>query len=61
MHRSDTDSCLTFGPGQALGTTEAELLETYPTLSAADLANAWAYACAHHEEIDQQIHANETA
>jgi hypothetical protein len=30
-------------------------------LRAEDLANAWAYACAHREEIAQQIHANETA
>jgi hypothetical protein len=30
-------------------------------LRAEDLANAWAYARAHREEIAQQIHANETA
>jgi uncharacterized protein (DUF433 family) len=44
-----------------LGTSEAELLRSYPTLRAEDLANAWAYARAHREEIEQQIHANETA
>jgi len=43
-----------------LGTSEAELLRSYPTLRAEDLANAWAYARAHHEEIDSQIIANET-
>jgi uncharacterized protein (DUF433 family) len=44
-----------------LGTSEADLLRSYPTLRAEDLANAWAYARAHREEITQQIHANETA
>jgi uncharacterized protein (DUF433 family) len=43
------------------GTSEAELLRSYPTLRAEDLANAWAYARAHPEEIEQQILANETA
>ncbi|MEG3850784.1 DUF433 domain-containing protein, partial [Microcoleus sp. herbarium19] len=32
-----------------LGISEAELLEDYPTLRAADLANAWAYAEAYPE------------
>jgi uncharacterized protein (DUF433 family) len=44
-----------------LGTSEADLLRSYPTLRAEDLANAWAYARAHQEEIEQQIFANETA
>jgi uncharacterized protein (DUF433 family) len=44
-----------------LGTSEADLLRSYPTLRAEDLANAWAYARAHREEIEHQIHANETA
>src|SRR6266705_41806 len=33
-----------------LGASEAELLRAYPTLRAADLANAWAYVRSHHEE-----------
>lgn len=44
-----------------LGTSEADLLRSYPTLRAEDLANAWAYARAHQEEIDLQILENETA
>ena len=44
-----------------LGASEAELLRSYPTLRAEDLINAWAYARAHPEEIDQQIIENETA
>ncbi|MFQ5740007.1 MAG: DUF433 domain-containing protein [Acidobacteriota bacterium] len=44
-----------------LGTSEADLLRSYPTLRAEDLADAWAYARAHQEEIEQQILANETA
>jgi uncharacterized protein (DUF433 family) len=44
-----------------LGTSEADLLQCYPTLRAEDLANAWAYVRRHREEIDRQIHENETA
>ena len=44
-----------------LGTSEADLLRSYPTLRAQDLANAWAYARAHQEEIEHQIQVNETA
>ena len=46
---------------QRLGTSEADLLRSYPMLRAEDLAQAWAYARAHREEIEQQILANETA
>lgn len=44
-----------------LGTSEAELLRSYPTLRAEDLANAWAYVRSHREEIEQQIRENEAA
>lgn len=44
-----------------LGTSEAELLQCYPTLRAEDLANAWAYVRSHREEIEQQIQENEIA
>lgn len=44
-----------------LGTSEAELLRSYPTLRAEDLANAWAYVRAHHDEIERQIRENEAA
>ena len=44
-----------------LGVSEADLLRSYPTLRADDLANAWAYVRLHREEIDQQIRANEEA
>jgi uncharacterized protein (DUF433 family) len=44
-----------------LGKTEADLLQAYPTLRAEDLTNAWAYARSHLEEIQQQIHENESA
>jgi uncharacterized protein (DUF433 family) len=46
---------------QRLGMSEAELLRNYPTLRAEDLANAWAYARQHREEIEQQIVDNKTA
>jgi uncharacterized protein (DUF433 family) len=44
-----------------LGTSEADLLHAYPTLRAEDLANAWAFARAHKDEIEQQIRENEAA
>ena len=42
-----------------LGTSEAELLHSYPTLRAEDLANAWAYYRSHRDEIELQIYENE--
>jgi uncharacterized protein (DUF433 family) len=42
-----------------LGTSESELLRSYPTLRAEDLANAWGFVRSHREEIDRQIEANE--
>ncbi len=44
-----------------LGSSEATLLQAYPTLRAEDLTNAWAYARAHPNEIQQQIRENEEA
>jgi uncharacterized protein (DUF433 family) len=44
-----------------LGASEADLLRSYPTLSAEDLANAWTYARDHREEIARQIVGNEEA
>lgn len=44
-----------------LGTSEADLLRSYPSLRAEDLANAWAYARSHSEEIEAQIRENEAA
>lgn len=44
-----------------LGTSEADLLKSYPTLRAEDLINAWAYYRAYRDEIDRQIQENEGA
>lgn len=44
-----------------LGASEADLLRSYPTLRAQDLANAWAYYRTHKDEIDHQIAENEEA
>lgn len=44
-----------------LGWSEARILENFPTLRAADLVNAWAYAAAHRSELDQAIRENEEA
>jgi len=44
-----------------LGTEEAEILQSYPTLHAEDLAQAWNYVRSHREEIDRQIRENEDA
>lgn len=42
-----------------LGWTEVTILENFPSLRAADLVNAWAYADAHVEELDKAILANQ--
>jgi uncharacterized protein (DUF433 family) len=47
--------------GRRLGVSEGDLLRSYPTLRAEDLANAWAYARVHPEEIDRAIAENEAA
>lgn len=44
-----------------LGTSEAEILQAYPSLRAEDLINAWAYYDAHKAEIEDQIAENEAA
>jgi uncharacterized protein (DUF433 family) len=44
-----------------LGVNERDLLDSYPSLRAEDLANAWAYARVHAAEIDALIQANEEA
>jgi uncharacterized protein (DUF433 family) len=44
-----------------LGMSEADILRSYPTLRAEDLANAWAYERSHREEINLQIAENEKA
>jgi uncharacterized protein (DUF433 family) len=43
------------------GATDAHILEGHPDLSAADLANAWAYADAHFDEIETAILEQEEA
>ena len=42
-----------------LGASDVRILQDFPHLSAADLANAWAYAEAHPEEIEAAIARNE--
>ncbi|HBD08024.1 MAG TPA: hypothetical protein DCZ69_07155 [Syntrophobacteraceae bacterium] len=44
-----------------LGMSEADILRSYPTLRAEDLANAWAYYRTHRTEIDDEIKGNEAA
>ena len=51
----------TLEQARRLGVSEADLLHSYPTLRAEDLANAWAYVRAHRDEIDEQISENEAA
>lgn len=41
-----------------LGISEAQLLDDYLHITAADLVNAWAYADAHPEEVEAAIRAN---
>jgi len=44
-----------------LGMSDADLLESYPSLFISDLLNAWNYYKLHQDEIDQQIIDNEEA
>ncbi len=44
-----------------LGVSERDLLDSYPSLRAEDLVNAWSYARIHVNEIDMRIRANEEA
>jgi uncharacterized protein (DUF433 family) len=46
---------------QRQGASEAYILEDYPTLSAADLVNAWLYAETHPDEIEFAIQRQEAA
>jgi uncharacterized protein (DUF433 family) len=41
-----------------LGYSEADLLNSYPTLCAIDLVNAWTYAAAFADEIETEIAEN---
>lgn len=42
-----------------LGASDGIILESFPDLTAADLVNAWAYADAYPEEIEQAIKEND--
>lgn len=42
-----------------IGYSEADLLTSYPSLSATDLANAWVYASAFADEIETEIREND--
>jgi uncharacterized protein (DUF433 family) len=44
-----------------LGLSDGQILEAFPGLAAADLVNAWAYATAYSQEIDQAIQDHEAA
>lgn len=43
------------------GSSEADILRAYPTLTAQDLANAWGYWRSHPDEIDRAVRENEAA
>jgi hypothetical protein len=49
------------GAGAPVGTSEADLLHSYPSLRAEDLAHAWAYVRSHREDIEREIVENEAA
>lgn len=44
-----------------LGYSDADLLVSYPSITATDLANAWAYAESHLDEIELAIEQNQVA
>jgi uncharacterized protein (DUF433 family) len=44
---------------QQLGASDIDILRSYPSLRAVDLAEAWAFADDHREEIEKDIRENE--
>lgn len=44
-----------------LGSSEADILRSFPHLTAGDLTNAWLYYGVHRDEIERQIVENEAA
>ncbi len=42
------------------GASEAHLLQSFPSLRAEDLMNAWAYNRVNQKEVDEEIHQNES-
>ena len=40
---------------RASGLSESDILKSYPSLSAEELAEAWSFYRAHHEAIDRQV------
>jgi uncharacterized protein (DUF433 family) len=44
---------------RSIGYSEADLLTSYPSLSATDIANAWVYAEAFSDEIETEIREND--
>jgi uncharacterized protein (DUF433 family) len=44
-----------------LGWTEAQILDNFPALRAADLVNVWAYVDGHVDEIETAIRENDEA
>jgi len=44
-----------------LGFSESKILESYPTLTAGDLVQAWGYVDRHRAKIEKEIEENERA
>jgi uncharacterized protein (DUF433 family) len=44
---------------QQLGTSDIDILRSYPSLHAVDLAEAWAFAEDHRDEVEKDIRENE--
>ncbi|MFN0078688.1 MAG: DUF433 domain-containing protein [Prosthecobacter sp.] len=51
----------TLEQSRRLGSTEAELLDAYPSLKRHDLAAAWAYVAGNKPEVENAIRENEEA
>jgi hypothetical protein len=61
LHRQYPNPVWSIVEARSLGYSEADLLTSYPTLTATDLAQAWIYAEAHSEAIATAIQINEAA
>jgi hypothetical protein len=59
VHFPNTDSGLVARAGATAWNERGRPSSDYPTLTAQDLANAWAYVRSHRDEIEEEIEANE--
>ncbi|MCX6876529.1 MAG: DUF433 domain-containing protein [Verrucomicrobia bacterium] len=59
--RFEVNPIWTLESARRQGMTDAAILGAFPTLTAEDLTNAWAYTRGHRDEMDRESAANDDA